>query len=1168
MMRTDPNIISKSTISLRYPNRDMASQCNMLIERIFASHILPEMDRAFGLESLEGINLEIDSLEIDIGKIKQSELERYLGEKIRIALSTKLSKSLAESYDFLKEKDFNQKAYSFFGEGLFFYLTRGFLPQWIQSGLNLENLMDHIFDSNPEYFKDLIKKITGNKEAKKRWAYGLSNAYFDKLIRVLEPLESAWIIEFRSSIGPLISKNAQIPVQNKGLERSINYFILEFISDESGSEFNRLRFSESILKQTADHYNIGFLHLINVLVSALEQKEFERSKYKKLHTILIEIKEGQTEHHVREKDRKLDWFHIFNTYSWDQLTEKFTEKELKDVIAKFFESELSNGIGINKNGIFNIFRLVEGKGFNEFNALLESIFTLRLSGHESFEGTKSFQKIFLHWFQLRKEDPFESDSQLLFLRALLKELSETQELIDSDIVQILKIANRNNIKKSLLLLENNSLKDFRNQENDKNSIQIENQYDSLSQKISLLSSFLEKGYLSYAFQNISHFELKQIFLALLELDNTSIKEIILRVTPSEQVVRSFNILLDRSNSEVFLKYLNRHFGNFSKTFEASPTEKVNFGNNKIASFDYLHDLLSAVIYSKGDQNSPYFQFFQTKAHWKILIGNFKNLIDGEAVFRQQLQIFLKSHLKNISMGRRQERKLVDLYWYKRIWNMTILTASSNVIKRSLKNKKSRFSLPRNAALVIPPKSRWIFESLKNSNLEVSAIDKGFLAFIDVGEDRVVNFQLEFEILRFWFDKGYLPWWSHLKSISEVVLSLDKKDFQNDKEKLEAIRLLLADKGNFKKLESGISPKYHAKIKEKLIQVLGEEFVKSDFLNEKKSDYEDKNESEYEKQFDEISVKVWFQKYSRDINLLDKTVYQQEDSALTQKFFGGNIKIKEQVEVLLTFSPYIYFGNLTGGKWRRMVYEFAIQYPNTLNSFDPGKFHSVFLLFIQRKYAVFNWERIFKSLQKEIVKRKLQIKLPAAIRKAYQLDSSEVERQKEIEILTTGQQAKINNSGLVLTWPFLTMLFSRLGMLAGNRFKDGKMQNRAVYLLQYLAFGDVDFPEYDLVLNKILVGMPSATHLEPGIVLTDDEKNLSESLLKGMLQNWEKLSTSTVEALQITFLRREGHLVFEDNQIILNVENRGVDALMDSISWNIKMVKLPWMEKPIIINWRK
>ena len=1167
-MITDPNIISKSTISLRYPNRDMASQCNTLIERIFASHILPEMDRAFGQEAIEGINLEIDRMEIDIGQIKQSELERYLGEKIRIALSSKLSKSLAESYDFLKEKDFNQKAYSFFGEGLFFYLTRGFMPHWIQFGLNLENLMDHIFDSNPEYFKDLIKKITGNKEAKKSWAYGLSNAYFDKLIRVLEPSESAWIIEFRSSIGPFISKNAQIPAQNKDLERSINYFILEFISDESGSEFNRLRFSESILKQTADHYNIGFLHLINVLVSALEQKEFERSKYQKLHTILTEIKEGQTEHHVREKERELDWFHIFNTYSWDQLTEKFTEKELQDVIAKFFESELSNGTGINKNGIFNIFRLVEGNGFNEFKALLESIFSLELSRDYNFEETNSFQRIFMHWFHLKKEDPFESDSRLLFLRALLKELSETQELIDSDIVQILKIASRNNIKKSLLLLENNSLKNFRNQENDKNSIQIENQYDSLSQKISLLSSFLEKGYLPYAFQNISHFELKQIFLALLELDDTSIKEIILKITPSEQLVRSFNIMLDRSNSEVFLKYLNRHFGNFSKTFEASPTEKVNFGINKIASFDYLHDLLSALIYSKGDQNSPYFQFFQTKAHWEILIGDFKNLIDGEAGFNEQLQIFLKSHLKNISMGRRQERKLVDLFWYKRIWNLTVLTASTYEIKRRLKSKKSSFSLPRKAALVIPPKSRWIFESLKNSNLEASAFEKDFLSIFNLEKDGHLNFLLKFEILRFWFDKGYLPWWSHFNSINEVVLSLDKKDYQNDKVKLEAIGILFADKENLKKLESGISPKYNPKIKAKLIQVFGEEFVKSDFLNGKKSDNEDKSESEYDKQFDAIPVKVWFEKYSRDINLLDKTVYQQEDSALTQKFFGENIKIKEQVEVLLTFSPYIYFGNLTGNKWRRMVYEFAIQYPNTLNSFDPEKFHSGFLLFIRRKYAVFNWERIFKSFQKEIVKRKLQIKLPAAIRKAYQLDISEVERQKETEIMTTGQQVKINNSGLVLTWPFLTMLFSRLGMLDGNRFKDEKSQNRAVYLLQYLAFGEVDFPEYDLVLNKILVGMPSNIHLEPGIVLTDEEKSLSESLLKGMLQNWEKLKTSTVEALQVTFLRRIGELVFEDTQTSLVVESKGVDALMDSISWNIKLVKLPWMEKAIIINWRK
>lgn len=173
----------------------------------------------------------------------------------------------------------------------------------------------------------------------------------------------------------------------------------------------------------------------------------------------------------------------------------------------------------------------------------------------------------------------------------------------------------------------------------------------------------------------------------------------------------------------------------------------------------------------------------------------------------------------------------------------------------------------------------------------------------------------------------------------------------------------------------------------------------------------------------------------------------------------------------------------------------------------------------------------------------------------------------MEYIESHRRIIIGNSGLVLTWPFLTMLFTRLGLIEGNRFKDETSQNRAVYLLQYLAFGETEFPEYSLVLNKIFAGMPLAMHLEPGIELTDEEKNLCQSLLKGMLQNWEKIKTSTIEALQVTFLQRVGELVFEDSQVALNVEKKGVDALMDSINWNIKLFKLPWMEKAIQINWK-
>ena len=305
-------------------------------------------------------------------------------------------------------------------------------------------------------------------------------------------------------------------------------------------------------------------------------------------------------------------------------------------------------------------------------------------------------------------------------------------------------------------------------------------------------------------------------------------------------------------------------------------------------------------------------------------------------------------------------------------------------------------------------------------------------------------------------------------------------------------------------------------------------------------------------------------YSIDNKILDQAIYKYSDKYLIQKLYNGNSKIQGQIQQLLTLSKFLYHGNFTGQKWRRMVFEFALAFFGTINPTYSARFDSEFLTFIQKKYSVFNWTLIFKSAYAQAKSRNREEDFPEIFRERFGLDDSKIEEKEELEI---GEHIKINNAGLVLTWPFLTLFFTKLGMMDGNHFKDETARNRAVYLLQHLVFGEKDFPEYELVLNKLLVGMPLAMHLESGVELTDEEKNVSQSLLKGILQNWTKLNTSTIEALQLTFLQRVGDLSFDEDMISLKVEPKGVDALMESISWNIKMVKLPWMQKAIQINWK-
>lgn len=161
---------------------------------------------------------------------------------------------------------------------------------------------------------------------------------------------------------------------------------------------------------------------------------------------------------------------------------------------------------------------------------------------------------------------------------------------------------------------------------------------------------------------------------------------------------------------------------------------------------------------------------------------------------------------------------------------------------------------------------------------------------------------------------------------------------------------------------------------------------------------------------------------------------------------------------------------------------------------------------------------------------------------------------------------INNAGLVLYWPFLTQFYERLALLKDGEFVDNESRNRAVYLLQYLAYNQTDFPKYKLVLNRLLVGMTLVDNLSSPIRLTNKEIEVSKSLMYGMINNWEKVKDSTPEGVQETFIKREGLLTIMEEKSELTIEKKGVDVLLDFLPWDISIIKLLWMPNPIHVTW--
>jgi hypothetical protein len=178
-----------------------------------------------------------------------------------------------------------------------------------------------------------------------------------------------------------------------------------------------------------------------------------------------------------------------------------------------------------------------------------------------------------------------------------------------------------------------------------------------------------------------------------------------------------------------------------------------------------------------------------------------------------------------------------------------------------------------------------------------------------------------------------------------------------------------------------------------------------------------------------------------------------------------------------------------------------------------------------------------------------------------------ESELEPEEKNTNTNQYIDNAGLVLISPFLPRLFTMMDLTESGKFKNRDARIKAVFLMQYAVFGDEDFPEYTMQLNKLLTNFKTGTPIPTKSNLSDEEKNTVHAMLEGVLQNWGRLTNTTVAGLQESFLRREGRLEEQDDLHLLTVESKAYDMLLDHVPWNFRTIKFSWMQKAIQVKWR-
>lgn len=159
---------------------------------------------------------------------------------------------------------------------------------------------------------------------------------------------------------------------------------------------------------------------------------------------------------------------------------------------------------------------------------------------------------------------------------------------------------------------------------------------------------------------------------------------------------------------------------------------------------------------------------------------------------------------------------------------------------------------------------------------------------------------------------------------------------------------------------------------------------------------------------------------------------------------------------------------------------------------------------------------------------------------------------------------VENAGLVLLHPFLKHFFTGIGLLNKDNVLIDKVL--AAHLLHYAATGRENDFEQQMAFEKYLVGIDPFESIPREVSISEGMKQEVENLLLAVRENWKPLQASSAAAVRETFLQRSGKLINEHPNPRLVVERQTVDILLNQLSWTISIIRFPWLEELIYVEW--
>ncbi|SEB37452.1 hypothetical protein SAMN04489761_0255 [Tenacibaculum sp. MAR_2009_124] len=329
MIKTNQHIVAKCSWNTYFDNKVKGTELQNNISSWCQYHFQEILMQVFDEVCPKEKTFKIKRLELNLGEIDYHNFYEELSDKIKRELYKNLQNIVQYPYKYrqgvevINEKTSHVRALEYF-------LLNGVMPWNYQTKYgNLNQIISVQWHLNKEEVIQMLQSTGKNEYVRKRIAWQFEERNIMALVQNFEQSNYKYVKDVTGELIKIQEKENVVQIGIQDFKRNIWFWVLNYLFVERGTMFNKYAFVKSAIKQMANHFNLEYNELLEIIDEAVNRVKNQYFIKTEFISIIQELSKEQLTGRIKSKTTEKQF-----EYYWELLANQLKNKNLRSSSVK------------------------------------------------------------------------------------------------------------------------------------------------------------------------------------------------------------------------------------------------------------------------------------------------------------------------------------------------------------------------------------------------------------------------------------------------------------------------------------------------------------------------------------------------------------------------------------------------------------------------------------------------------------------------------------------------------------------------------------------------------------------------------------------------------------------------------------------------------------------